>query len=540
MLEIASKYGWLVPLSILLLVDKYIGITGKSFIYHKLENAWLYIDEIRIPDIHKRSSYAVVEMGEIVFGKKIISWRFILTSSLISWAGVSIASIVLFFSHGENNLSARSLIDYLPLYSIYAVNILFDFLTIAVTTLILRSVLVSSTYNSLALIIVDMLFAIFFLITCFATLNWVSARISETPGAQILVPGIAGLKKTTAKEIDLRIAEHAFFKKSIGSSTIPDVLRKGFSGYFIRKDPTQFSFVTPFSTKNDDFAFEEHVNNMKILAANWDFQESRVLTRDDYVFWVLREYIADPFFALVLQSFEAGERYFYHYGDENEVLSKYKEHVRKTSADLKKILADEGIGLEKIDSLYVVDNVGCRSFTWCFQNSAKGYLLAISNFGIALSRSSEFSSNWIDSEGTVKPTTNYKLFNPSNRLRLRLGKMYDYRVVTINYLDGGDRKKHSFLIPIASNVRGAGIDSYFSMAVASTVILPTLIVVAMIFLFFLAKFVIELMRFILLFHINRIVEVDPQDNSKDFQPITMTVILVIIVLGLWEVFKLVL
>lgn len=185
---IAGTFAALGPL-----MDRFMLKRQKGRIYDFLLHWWDKLDDTHIPELHKCMANWTIQNARSIVGDHWLSIRGIIITVLISFS-ITIMSLSIGYSISVGDSIMHPLfwrhllienilqIFFHPLYSlsILIVNMMYDIATVVFTFYALRLILSRGWLASLAIIIVDFLFAVFFCYMCAVTANAGSKFFSTT------------------------------------------------------------------------------------------------------------------------------------------------------------------------------------------------------------------------------------------------------------------------------------------------------------------------------------------------------------------------
>lgn len=167
-------------------LDKVLIKRYRVGIYRLLEDAWIRLDEMRVPDLPKRASRLVLKLLVGVCrpfrGKPIL---FFIATLLFSWlltTAVSMAVVLTYSVDFSMTLVAKNL----PFYTLYFVNFIFDAVTISFTVVALKIVAKARWWVGVCAIIADIAAAYLLWVLCWVAMVFANqyTAIHSVPGKQ--------------------------------------------------------------------------------------------------------------------------------------------------------------------------------------------------------------------------------------------------------------------------------------------------------------------------------------------------------------------
>jgi len=142
---------------------------------------WVGLDETRVADLPKLMAHRSLTVLRTVLGSKLFSLRSMAFVAIYTFLSTSVFWIVGNKVDETWEFTLQHSVVPLPLFTVYAVNTIFDFLTLTVTIAAL-SLLHKQRYAlGITAIVCDVIIAYVLLIACVGTLVWSNERYASLP-----------------------------------------------------------------------------------------------------------------------------------------------------------------------------------------------------------------------------------------------------------------------------------------------------------------------------------------------------------------------
>jgi hypothetical protein len=138
------------------LADNLLLNRHKRWCYDRVLKVWDYLDEIRIPDLHRSMATRTLKVIHTIFGSKIVSWRFLLVGTIMSFLLTTLALTQFFqkpWVFDDLNTASRRV-------WFYCVNWVFDLATFLITWKAITIIKETSIWVAVLIIAFDIYSAI--------------------------------------------------------------------------------------------------------------------------------------------------------------------------------------------------------------------------------------------------------------------------------------------------------------------------------------------------------------------------------------------
>lgn len=149
-------------------IDKLLRDSQRNAISERILRWWEQVERIEAPNIVPTMSRWFIQAEQLVFGSRIISVRWIATTIVVSATLTTCAILI-----GDHVYTGRSWSDtlrwfpnYFPIFTLPA-NYFFDFCTLGLTVVIMRTITTSGSFKASSLILLDMLMASIFAVSAY-------------------------------------------------------------------------------------------------------------------------------------------------------------------------------------------------------------------------------------------------------------------------------------------------------------------------------------------------------------------------------------
>ena len=152
------------PAGMGVIVDRLMLRRHKGRLHNALLRYWLHLEELSLPDIWRVFAAYTIRFFSLVFGKKILSFRFIITLILVSFCltfcAISLGDFLESLEQGvEFELSHIMYIMHAWAWAVcLLINLVFDTATGLVTVKVLSVIHRSTPCKAIALIVIDIIY----------------------------------------------------------------------------------------------------------------------------------------------------------------------------------------------------------------------------------------------------------------------------------------------------------------------------------------------------------------------------------------------